>query len=141
MNGPYIWERQGRRPAPLWVATLILIAALTLRVIFDAAWGVVLCITLLAVLPLWDWWRNRVARLKITPGRVEWSSALRDGASDDIAMLRLDRRFDGSMRITLLHSNGSHTRLPPDIAPPPLALEQALSVADIPCERHPFSVF
>jgi len=41
----------------------------------------------------------------------------------------------------VLHANGSHTRLPPDVAPPVAQLELALKDARIPAERHPFSPF
>ncbi|WP_375280593.1 hypothetical protein [Pseudooctadecabacter sp.] len=114
---------------------------MALWAVFDAAWFV-LAIILLASLPaMLDVIRNPEVRLEVWDGRIVWLSGLRSDESANIQRVRLDRRFDGGMRITLIHSEIAHTRLPPDIVPPVDAFEAALKSAGIPAEKHPFSPF
>lgn len=137
----YLWTQHGRRPATIWAVVLIWLGALALWVLFDAAWFV-LAIILLASLPaLLDVIRNPEVRVEVWDERIVWLSGLRSGESADIERVRLDRRFDGGIRITLIHSQIAHTRLPPDIAPPVDAFADALKSAGISAEKHPFSPF
>ncbi|WP_296417172.1 hypothetical protein [Pseudooctadecabacter sp.] len=137
----YLWTRQGRRPATLFVLAITWIGAAAVWAVFDAAWFV-LAVPLLASVPvLWDVIRNPELRLEVWEGRILWVSGLQSGDSASIEKVRLDRRFDGGLRITLIHSDTAHTRLPPDITPPADAFETALTAAGISAERHPFSPF
>ncbi len=63
------------------------------------------------------------------------------GDCSGIDHVRLGRRFDGSMKITLTQTDGTQTRLPPDITPPSKALGTALSEAGITVQHHPFAPF
>lgn len=137
----YKWSRQGRRPATVWAAVLVLGAALCLWLVFDAAWFVATLIAAFSSPALFDLWRNPQSRLEVWPNRIVWASPLMRGDRRDIDHVRLDRRFDGSMKITLIHVGGAHTRLPPDITPPTQALENALKNAAIAAQRHPFTPF
>ncbi len=137
----YSWQGSARTPTALAVVGLWLLGVAVLWLVFAAHW--VICLLLLvAIAPsVIDILRNRTATLEVDPQQLRWTSALRDGESTEIDHVRLDRRFDGGFRITLLHPNGSHTRLPPDVRPPAAELEAALAQAGISAERHPFSPF
>ena len=137
----YQWQRQGRRPATVWAVVVTFVAAALLWAVVEAHWAVWAIAFVLSAPALWDLWRNPAARIEVHPQRIVWVSALRSGDRSNIDHVRLDRRFDGGLRITLIHGGGSHTRLPPDVAPPVDDLHNALAVAGISAERHPFSVF
>jgi len=137
----YDWHKQGRRPATFCAVAALWGLAAVLWFWFQASWVLVALILLTAVPVCVDLARNPQSRLEVWRGRLVWISALKNGDTSDIEKVRLDRRFDGGMRLTVLHANGSHTRLPPDVAPPVAQLELALKDAGIPAERHPFSPF
>ena len=137
----YAWEGRGRRPAVfIAIAGLWALVAL-LWVLFDAAWFILLLFIAASLPLLRDALRDTTARIEVWPNRIVWASALLDGERGDIDHVRLDRRFDGSLKITLVHPDDSHTRLPPDVTPPADALEAALIEAGISAERHPFAPF
>lgn len=137
----YEWEGRGRRPAVFVAIVALWFAAAALWLIFSVAWFIVLLLLATSAPLIRDALRDDTTRVEVWPKRLVWTSSLTSGDRADIDRVRLDRRFDGSMKITLLHPNGSHTRLPPDVTPPPDALEAALDEAGISAERHPFSVF
>jgi hypothetical protein len=64
---------------------------------------------------------------------------LGQGDRSDVDHVRLNRRFDGTFKVTLVHVGGATTRLPPDIAAPVGPFEAALKEAGIAAQRHPFS--
>ena len=137
----YRFERRGRRwgvVLPLvgvWIIILILWASL------DAVWWI-MAIAITFTLPaLWDVIKDNRAWVEVWPARVVWGSALRGGDRADIDHIRLDRRFDGGMKITLVHVGGAHSRLPPDVTPPVDDFQAALKEAGITAQRHPFSIF
>ena len=85
---------------------------------------------------LWDVICDTHSWIEVWPKQIIWGSALRGGNRSDI-----NRRFDGSIKITLIHVSGAHSRLPPDITPPVDVFQAALKKAGITAERHPFSPF
>lgn len=109
--------------------------------VFDAGWFVLLFFMALSAPALFDLIRNPQSKLEIWPNRIVWQSVLLNGDRQDIDHVRLDRRFDGALKITLIHVGGAHSRLPPDITPPADAAEDALKAAGIAVERHPFTPF
>jgi len=135
----YSWSRRGRRPVVLWGLATLWGLALCFWLVFDAAWFVSALIAASTLPALYDYWRNQTALVEIHPGRVSWCSSLVDGDRTDIDHVRLNRQFNGSMKITLIHPDGTHTRLPPDITPPITEFETALSSAGISAQRHPFT--
>ena len=70
-------------------------------------------------------------------GAEEWTAAM-DAA--DIGHLRIDRRMDMGIRLTIVDINGRLHRLPPELHAPAEALATALDQAGIAHERHPFSL-
>ena len=98
----------------------------------------------MATLPLvWDIARNPQQWLRLDHRGLAWQGL---GGQQHIALaeidhVRLDRRFDFSMRITIVPKAGPRLRLPPGLAPPADALQSALQAHGISCQRHPFSLF
>jgi len=98
----------------------------------------------MATLPLvWDIARNPRQLLRLDHRGLSWQGL---GGQQHIALaeidhVRLDRRFDFSMRITIVPKAGPRLRLPPGLAPPADALQSALQAHGISCQRHPFSLF
>ena len=121
--------------AVVWAATLAiwLVLSLSLWIV-----GFILLVTLPA---LWDIFRDRRSWLEVHKGRLTWASALNDGDRSDIDNIRINRRFDGGYKITLIHVGGAQTRLPPDVTPQVGPFESALAEAGIAFEKHPFSPF
>ncbi|HCP80669.1 MAG TPA: hypothetical protein DIT67_03445 [Octadecabacter sp.] len=137
----YRHERRGRRWGVVLPLLGVWVAIIALWISLNAAWWIV-TIALAFTLPaLWDVIRDTRTWIEVWPKRIVWGSALRSGETADIDHVRLDRRFDGGMKITLIHVGGTHTRLPPDVSPPIDAFQDALKDAGITAQRHPFSVF
>ncbi|AKS45693.1 hypothetical protein SAMN05444287_0791 [Octadecabacter temperatus] len=137
----YRHERRGRR----WGVALPLfgawVAIFALWISLSAAWWIVVIAVAFTLPALWDVIRDTRTWVEVWPQRIVWGSALRSGETADIDHVRLDRKFDGGMKITLIHVGGTHTRLPPDVSPPVDAFQKALKDAGITAQRHPFSVF
>lgn len=137
----YQHETRGRSAKALLVVAAVWGGVALLWITLSIAWWIAALILLMTLPAIWDALRDRRATLEIWPGRVVWASALRQGDRADLDHIRLSRRFDGSLKITLIHPGGAHTRLPPDITPTLADLEQALTAAGIATQRHPFSPF
>lgn len=136
------FERQGRSPTlgialALWSAALIL-GGLILQI---TAW--ILMLLALPLLPgLWDLWRNPKSGLTVSGGDIHWYSSTQTATLPltDIALLRLDRRWDFSFRATLILHTGAKIRLPQSVLPPVTLLEEHLNSAGIASQRHHFTI-
>jgi len=91
---------------------------------------------------LWDLWRNPSSGLTVGAGKIRWHVAQQsaDVALSEVALLRLDRRWDLSYRATLVLHSGARLRLPQPALPPVQALETSLAAHGMACQRHPFSI-
>ncbi|MBV2361285.1 hypothetical protein KUH32_16085 [Thalassococcus sp. CAU 1522] len=139
----YRFERSGRRPVAAVALVAAWLALLALWRLADAAAWIVaigLAITLPAA---WDFIAARRAGLAIDAGRLTWWSGRHRGDAplDKIDRVRLERRFDGSMRARLVLPGGRRITLPQDCLPPIAAFEGALDAAGLRHDRHPFSPF
>ncbi|MCF2870243.1 hypothetical protein L0664_04115 [Octadecabacter sp. G9-8] len=105
----------------------------------DMATWIALFLAAFTLPALWDIIRDPRNTIEVWPNRIVWSSTLGQGDRTDVDHVRLNRRFDGTFKATLVHVGGATTRLPPDIAPPVDAFEAALKDAGIASQRHPFS--
>lgn len=137
----YRFERRARNASAVMMLAVIWATLLGLWIALDLAWWIVAFFGALTLPALWDVMRDARATLEIWPGRIVWTAAFSSGDRSDVDHVRLNRRFDGSMKVLLVHEGGATTRLPPDIAPPADKLERALSDAGISAERHPFFPF
>ena len=137
----YYYERRGRSTRT--IATLIVVwgALLLIWIGLNASPWVIAALALFTLPALWDVIRDSRATLTLSEGRIAWQAAFSEGDRTDIDHLRLNRRFDGSMKVLLVHVGGATTRLPPDVVPPVDAFESALKQAGIPSQRHPFLPF
>lgn len=143
MTTPFEFRRQGRsRRALLALAVtygLILVALL----VFDAAWWLMALLGLCTLPALWDVWRNPAAGLSMTGEALNWHSGRRraEVPLSEIDHIRLDTRWDFSVRATVLLTNGKRLRLPYEALPPHRSFEAALQARGIRVERHHFNVF
>ncbi|HKL69212.1 hypothetical protein [Salibaculum sp.] len=134
--------RRGRRPLNLvlalaiWGGLALAVRAIDLSLIWAGLFG------LFALPALVDWIADRQVRLTIYPDRMTWETGRSNGAMDaaDIGHLRIDRRMDMGIRLTIVDINGRLHRLPPELHAPAEALATALDQAGIAHERHPFSL-
>lgn len=143
VTAPFEFHRQGRsRRAVLALAIsygLILVALL----VFDAAWWLMALLGLCTLPALWDVWRNPAAGLSLSSDALTWHSGRRraEVPLSEIDHMRLDTRWDFSVRATAVLSNGKRLRLPYESLPPHRSLEAALQARGIRVERHHFNVF
>ncbi|MGR3624163.1 hypothetical protein [Pseudophaeobacter sp.] len=140
---PYAFQRRARSLA-LCLALCGWLIALGLM------WGllgVMPWILLLFALPtgpaFWDIWRNPASGINLDTEKIQWFTGKHHAAVrfDEIAQLRLDRRWDFSFRVTLVLQNGSKIRLPQAALPPVQNLEEALNQRGIASQRHHFTAF
>lgn len=115
-------------------------ALAVLWVVFDMAPWITLVLAAFTLPALWDLIRDRRSHIELYQGRIVWESPLGRNDVKDADHVRINRRFDFSFRITVVHVGGATTRLPADLAPPIAAFEAALGAAGIPTQRHPFSL-
>ncbi|WP_204113700.1 hypothetical protein [Shimia biformata] len=97
----------------------------------------------LFVLPaLIDVLLNPVSTLTMDATDLRWKSVLQEGRVplSEIALVRMDTRWDVSVRVTLTLTDGKKLRLPHDVTPNNKLLEQALAARGIKTERHHFRV-
>lgn len=137
----YRFERRARKTSTLLSLALIWAAFIALWIGLDMAWWILTVLAAFTLPALWDVIRDARSEIEVWPGRIVWRAAFSDGDRSDVDHVRLNRRFDGSMKVLLVHVGGATTRLPPDIAPPADLLETALKDAGISAERHPFFPF
>ncbi len=85
----------------------------------------------------------RHASLDLNGTGIRWQSERHSETLllQDIAHVRLDRRWDGTVRASLVERSGRHHAIPPEATPPHQRFESALTAAGIVVQRHPFSLF
>lgn len=137
----YTFEKRGRTPFTVFALLAIWGGLFLIWLGLGASIWVIGGVALFTLPAFWDVIRDSRATLTISKGRIAWDAAFSSGDRSDVDHVRLNRRFDGSMKVLLVHVGGATTRLPPDVVPPVEALEKALAKADIPTQRHPFLPF
>lgn len=104
----------------------------------------IMALLILPTLPAaWDVWANPSAGLRLDDTVLQWHSGRRsvEIRLDEIDCIRLDRRFDFSIRASVVPHTGRRIRLPVESSPPADLFESALTARGVRIERHPFSVF
>ena len=137
----YKFERRGRSTGSLIVLGVIWAVTITLTLLLNLALWIAAALLVFTLPALWDYIRDSKAEIEVWPNRLVWRAAFSDGDRSDIDHVRLNRRFDGTVKVLLVHVGGATTRLPPDIAPPIAPFESALNVAGITTQRNPFLPF
>lgn len=140
---PFTHQASGRNPRTLMALGVAwgLLAA--------GWWGLgiapwILALLILPTLPaLWDLVQNPSAGLAIADGVLRWHSGRRSAEIPlaEISHIRLDRRWDMTIRTTVVPHAGRPVRVPVESTPPAATLEDALTQRGIRVERHPFSLF
>lgn len=145
MTGPDLLEfhRHGRSAGTATILAAVWAAMLAAIRWLDAAWWLMALLALPTLPALWDLIANPSAGLRLTDARLHWHSGRRQGdlALGEIDRMRLDTRWDLSVRVTAVLTSGRSVRLPHESLPPHRALEQALTDRGVRVERHHFTVF
>lgn len=139
---PLHYVRRARSPRAIlsMAAVYILLAGLALG--FDAVWWLVALIWIFTLPALVDLLTDARAGLSIEGGRLGWFSGRRSATVSlaEIDRVRLDTRWDFSVRATLFLKNNQKLRIPAECLPHK-ALESHLTARGLPVERHHFTVF
>lgn len=136
------FTRRGRSGRAIAVLLATWSVLLVLRLSIGAS-GWVLGVLALATLPLaWDILRDRESGVSLGPADLTWQSGFGHGAVPlgAIEHLRLSRRFDLSLRVTVVLRDGTRRRLPPDATPPENWLTAAAARHGLRVESHPFAL-
>ncbi|MEY8830577.1 hypothetical protein AB9K34_19575 [Sedimentitalea sp. XS_ASV28] len=126
------------------IALVLIYAVLIgLCVMVDAAWWLVMLLAMPTLPALVDVLRDTRAGLRLSRNRLEWHTGKRHGALTlgEIDHMRLDTRWDFSVRATACLHDNKEVRLPYEAIPPHRALEAALQARGIPVQRRHFTVF
>ncbi|GHF60234.1 hypothetical protein [Seohaeicola zhoushanensis] len=137
----YRFERQGRSLGAVALLGTIY-AALILAVLYlDAAPWLMGLLALPTLPALRDVIANPSAGLHLGEDAIEWYSGRRAGSvsRDEIALLRLDRRWDTTVRAVLVLTSGKAIHLPQECLPHHSLLEAEAAARGLRVERHPFS--
>jgi len=140
---PFTYTRNNRAPRTV----LILIGAygglLALVILFNAAWWLIGLFALPTLPALWDLARDTRAGLVLDQDSIRWFSGSREAevAFSDIDHVRLDTRWDFSVRVSLVLTSDKRIRLPDESTPPHKEFEVVLQQAGLRVERHHFTVF
>ena len=140
---PYAFERHARSGAA--IATLATIYAALLAALYwlDAAPWLIGALALTTLPALRDVIAAPLAGLRLTDDAIAWHSGRRHGRVErsEIVCLRLDRRWDFSVRAALMLADGKRIHLPQESLPPHQVLEAEATARGLRVERHPFSPF
>lgn len=137
----YHYERRGRSARTIAALVAVWAGLVLIWLGLGASVWVIGGLALFTLPALWDVLRDSRSTLTLSDGQIAWDAAFSSGVRCDVDHVRLNRRFDGSMKVHLVHIGGATTRLPPDVVPPVDAFEAALAQAGLPAQRHPFLPF
>ena len=142
MTDRLIHHRQGRTPRAILVLLACWAVLGWLALGLQAAGWIVALLGLVTLPLLWDILRNSDAWLALDRDGLRWQSGFgtADLALARIDHLRLSRRLDLSMRVTVVLRDGQRLRLPPDLQPPVPALEATARALGLRVEQHPFAL-
>lgn len=139
----YVWTRQGRSRVAAFVMAVVWAILLAALVLIDAAWWIVGMGFLCTLPTLYDFATNPSAGVKLNARELCWHSGRRQACIEiqDLDHIRLDRRFDLSVRTTAVLRSGQRLRLPFESTPPHEEFETACHARGLRVQRHPFSPF
>ncbi|MEW2917717.1 hypothetical protein AB1A64_11655 [Ruegeria sp. ANG10] len=140
---PFTFKRHNRTPRAVVILMCVYAGLIALVILFDAAWWLVGLLSLPTLPALWDIAHGTSAGLTLDHGAIRWFSGNREAevALADIDHVRLDTRWDFSVRTSLVLASGKRIRLPDEATPPHKTLETVLKDTGLRVERHHFTVF
>ena len=141
-EGAYSFSRRGRTPRLLGILICIYAALLAAIILFDAAWWLMALFALPTLPALHDLYADPESGLRLDDRTLSWCSGRRHAelALDEIDHMRLDTRWDFSVRATAVLTSGKKIRLPYESLPPHRVLETELQARGVRVERHHFSL-
>lgn len=143
MTAPIRYVRHARSPRNIAIVFAVWAGLAALVLLFDAAWWL-MAIFVLPTLPLiWEIASDRQSGLEMDDTRLNWFSGRMSGTTDlnEIEQIRMDTRWDFSVRTTLCLRSGQRVRLPQECTPPHRAFEEVLKERGLAVIRHHFARF
>ncbi|WP_158964210.1 hypothetical protein [Chachezhania sediminis] len=144
MTGNFTFHRSGRDTVAMLIVAAALFGLMALRVLFEAHW-ILLLVLAIPVLPaLRDIVVDSPAGLEMDPNRLIWTTGSRTGtvALEEIDHVRFDRRWDFSVRVTLvLKLHDKRIRLPDECLPRRKELATAFEARGLAVRWTHFTVF
>ncbi len=142
MMAPFEYTAHGRNRRTVMALAVTAAVLVWLRLAFGASIWLLGPFALVTLPALWDLWSNRASGVHLDDDALSWHSGRRRGrvGLHEIAHLRFDRRFDFSMRVTVVLNGGQKVRLPQEALPPRRAFSAALQARGIEIQQHPFSI-
>ena len=143
MSAPYRFTRHGRSCRAILALAVVYGVLGLLLIVFDAAPWLIGAVALFTLPALWDLWRNPAAGIVLSDENLEWFTGRLDGNVPlaEIDRIRMDTRWDLSVRVTILTRDGKSLRLPPEALPPHRRMAAELTLRNLHIERHHFTVF
>ena len=142
MTAPFEHIVHGRNRRTVAAVAVTVAMLVWLRLAFGASMWLLGPFALVTLPASWDLWSNRSSGVFLDDDALSWHSGRRKGriGLHEIAHLRFDRRFDFSMRVTVVLRSGQKIRLPQEALPPHPAFTTALQARGIEIQQHPFSI-
>ena len=139
---PFQHHVQSRKAGAIALLIAIYAALIGAIVAIDAAPWLMGALAVPTLPALADIWTNRRAGLCLDDHTLSWYSGRTDGevTLKRIAKVRFERRFDFSIRVSVLLTDGKRLRLPYEALPKGNALAGALERRGVAIERNPFSI-
>lgn len=140
---PYTFTRHHRNSRTVFILIGVYAALLALVILFDATWWIVGALALTTLPAVWDVFQDSSAGLQLDKEQLHWFSGKRQGQIDlsDVDFFRFDTRWDFSVRVSMVLTNGKRVRLPDESIPNHRAFEDVLQQAGFRVKRHHFTVF
>lgn len=139
---PYRNLRQGRSRRALAAVLLVYALLIALILMFQASLWLMGALALTTLPTLWDLWRNPQAGFELNTTGITWFTGRRRGqvSLTELDHIRLDTRWDFSVRATLVLLSGQRVRLPFECMPPHRELEAVALAFGLQTERHHFTI-
>ncbi len=135
------YENQGRSLKTL-MAVLAVYALIAVLYSFGTLIWVLILLALFTIPAILDLVLNNTATFSLDDTHVHWKNRAQEGEVpfENIEKVRFDGRFDLSVRISLITTEGKKIKLPYDVLPPSHPLETAMKERGLRTERHPFTL-
>ncbi|SFU07071.1 hypothetical protein [Sedimentitalea nanhaiensis] len=143
MSADFEYTRQGRTSRMAALLTAIYAVLTGAVVLMDAAWWLMAGLALLTLPALWDWYANPSAGVRLTGSHLYWHSGRRHGdlALAQIDHMRFDTRWDFSIRVRAVLTDGKRVHLPFEAIPPHREFEKHLQARGMAVKRSHFAFF
>lgn len=138
----YYFECDSRSSKAMIGVALYLTMLAALWVVFDAVVWLLVFLGIPAIPALVQLWNNPRSSMTLTARGLSWTNGQRTGevALETIDVVRMDTRWDLSVRITFVLVDGTKLRLPPDLSSPHRQLEKELVARGQRVDRRHFTV-